>query len=266
MEEIKKISKILSPYIIVILITINVHDFIIETSNDTTFVNNFNFASTITSIILSVVAIVYTLIDGAQSKGIQTKIIDSADDIQKSVKELKEVSLRMKDIDNKINKLEENIIKSNSELATTLSYREDFDKQEIDNSKPISEELENIMANLSYENMRNCFLFYKAFKEEVTLNLNDFNEFFNQILKDDDLPNINIVEGALLTLDMMSSLGYIEYSVFNKNKVKIHDFDKKLEDTIMKYVPEENNYADAPELRMFGTVYKYFDIIKNTKI
>ncbi len=257
MEEIKKRGRILTPYILVILITINVHDFIVQTSNDTTFVNNFNFASTITSIILSVVAIIYTLIDGAQSKGIQTKIIDAADAIQKSVDELKEVSSQMKNINERINTLEQNILQSNSELAITLAQN----KFDVDSSKSINEEIENIIMNFSYENKRNCLLFYKAYKENVSINLANFNNFYNQILIEDDLPPTNIIEGALLTLDMISSMGYIQYST-DGNVITIHKFDKILEDIIIKYTSKENEYADAPDFRTFGTVYKYFRLIK----
>lgn len=258
MEKIKTLLKKLSPYIIVIFITINVHDFIVQTSNNTTFVNNFNFASTITSIILSVVAIIYTLIDGSQSKGIQTKIVEAADDIQQSVNELKEVSSRMKDINKKINQLEENIKQSNSELAATLTYKKGVTKHDIDNTKSISEELDQIIGNFSIESIRNCFLFYKAFKENVSLDIVKFNEYYNDVLKSDNLPSMDIKGSILSTLDIFSSLGYIEYTLSGKN-LTIVDFDKQLENSLKIYIPEENYYSDSYDARLFGTVYSYFN-------
>ncbi|HEY5523988.1 MAG TPA: hypothetical protein VIK26_01485 [Clostridium sp.] len=51
---------------------------------DTQFVAKFEFGATISSIILSVVAIVYTLIQSKQSEAINAKVIDSADQIEKN--------------------------------------------------------------------------------------------------------------------------------------------------------------------------------------
>lgn len=257
MQEIGRLLKKTTPYILVILITINIHDFIVQTSSDTTFVNNFNFASTITSIILSVVAIIYTLIEGSQSKGIQNKMFETADDIQKSVNELKKVSSEMKNFNSRINELEENIRTSNSELAATLTHRDGITPNEINRSNSMNDELEDILGNFSLESIRNCFLFNMAYRASINLNISDFNNYYDQILIEDDLPPRDITGSILSTLDIVSSLGYIQYTISGDN-VRIVDFDHRLEEAMSRYIPEEENYSDSYDSRLFGTVYRYF--------
>lgn len=256
MENIKEIYKKASTYIIVIFITVYIHDLIIKTSNDTTFVNNFNFAATITSIILSVVAIFYTLIEGSQGKAIQANIANAADEIKKSVDELKEVSKNMKDMKKHIDKLEENIKQSNSELAYSI-VEETKEKIKIDDSKPMADELNNIIGNFSLENLRNCLLFYRSFKEKKDIKILTYNRFFNNILRNSDLPQQNIVGSILSTLDFISSLGYVEYTL-NSNVITITKFSIELESALLKHVPKEGEYADMPDGIYFGSVYEFF--------
>ena len=97
-------SNNLIKYALIVLITVNITFFVTKGSSNTKFVENFNFASTITSIILSVVAIIYTFVDSSQSKSISEKIIDSAENLKGSTENLekvgKDIELFVKNISN----------------------------------------------------------------------------------------------------------------------------------------------------------------------
>lgn len=256
METIEKLFKKLSPYIIVIFLTVHIHNFIVTTSGNTTFVNNFNFASTITSIILSVVAIMYTLIEGAQSKIAQSNIEKASEEVKKSVIELKGVTQYMKEMKNKLNELETNIMENNSELVNSI-IEKSYNRTEVDDSKPISGQLSNILDGFAIDSLRNCLLFYKSYELKKDLDINRFNKYYNKHLSRALLPTHNITDGVFKTLEFLSSLGCIEYT-YDLKKLKIVDFSEDLKEALFERIPHEDEYSDMQDGLYFGTVYDFF--------
>jgi len=161
----------------------------------------------------------------------------------------------MNNIQKRIDQVEENIIKSNSELA--YSFESSTKKVKIDDSKSISDELNNIIGNFSMASLRNCLLFYLSFKEKKDIELLSYNRFFNKHLKMAGFQQQDIIGSILSTLDLISSLGYLEYTVEN-NVMKIINFSDELKDALIPHIAKEDEYSDMSDGIYFGTVYEFF--------
>lgn len=83
---------------------------VIKTGNDTTFVNQVSFASTITSIILSVIAIWMSITGERSTNEIKTKVSDSVDKLLQTTNESDELVRNLRDVLSEQTKYYDNLI------------------------------------------------------------------------------------------------------------------------------------------------------------
>lgn len=98
-------------YIIGMSIIISSITIILASYNNREFVNEISFASTITSIILSVIAIIMTIVGETKSENTKDKLINLSENLEDIVCK----------IENTTNEFE-NVMKSNKEMKTQLNY------------------------------------------------------------------------------------------------------------------------------------------------
>lgn len=263
-------------HILLVLITIIVINFIYKGASTPTFTETFNFGSTITSIILSVIAIIYTLIDSLESKTISSKIIDSADKLTVSVDSFDEITQKINKSAEKLDKVGElenlllmieknikrNINESKALKEAVISMVGSNSNNEVDSKvcKSIvsEEDISEIIRKFSLSMKRNCFFLYKALEYNQYIDFFDFNTFYNLAMQKEDLPYNDIYQGLYDTLNILSALNLMKFKV-EENRTKVEYINNTFKQELLKYIPKPGYFADAPQARFYGTVYDYFD-------
>ncbi|WP_317412663.1 hypothetical protein [Clostridium baratii] len=115
MNTIYNLYKKYQSYIIVLFLTISITSLVIKGSSDSSFVENFNFASTITSIILSVIAIFLTLVDSEKNSIVINNITDAAKNVEESTNTLNDAKATIEEFISKFNETEKNILNGTKE-------------------------------------------------------------------------------------------------------------------------------------------------------
>lgn len=69
----------------------------------------------------------------------------------------------------------------------------------------------------------------------------------------------SIIEGLITTLFILKGLKFISFDFYDFENIKIDYIDKSLEKAINETLPNRYSYEDAPDVRYFGAVHKYFD-------
>lgn len=268
MKELKTIYKNVQPYIIVVFITISFTTFIMLGASDSSFVENFNFASTITSIILSIIAILITLIDGEKNSNILDKIIQATSNINESTKSLNIASDRIEFFINKLDETEKNILnetKLQSEgvkeaVFTMIEEKELFQQQtqHLFNSGDLNIEFDKMLYSLPYSIRQYCLFVYESYKYKGSISISSFDKFYKKELKKDNRPMYDTYEGIRTTLYMLKGFNLIDFEFDDNNYLIVTYFDDIFKNAINAVIPSEEYYADAPDLIFFGSVHKYF--------
>lgn len=179
-KQLKPFIRKIIPYILIVLITVIINNFIVQTSGNTTFVNNFNFGSTLISITLSLIAIFYTFIDGAENKIVQNKIIESASDIQKTSKDLQIINSSMSGFKETLKEVEKNIIENNSLKYTDINQNlEEISRMFLVNQNSTSKlkvniEFKDIIPEISDFTLLILFIYAKSYQKQKYFNLAEF--------------------------------------------------------------------------------------------
>lgn len=280
MDKEKKF-KILT-HVLVILITIMIMQFIYKGAIDNNFVNTFSFGSTISSIILSVVAIMYTFIDGAKNKEVGNKLIESADSISRNVISLNKFIEKLEGYNESleiINDIKSDIVRLIDTNHTAISVWQELAMEGtknqrnkiIDSEITVERELKfyeegeimkefnlnNVVERLTYDIKSNLLFFILGYENNRLLNLGDFETYYNELLKSDDLPMYNKSIDLMNTLNVFMAFDLLKYS-YDNYSIRVEYIDKELVAIVKKYIPEDGMFADSPQVRYFGWVYNYF--------
>lgn len=260
-----KISKEqIKTYIIIIFITYIFFMFTFEGSSNAEFINLFSFGSTITSIILSVMAIIYAYVDSKASNEVNIKLVSSTEEIKNSVSKLSDIKNEFEkfseDFGKKVNELQEDV-KYNNDYVKELAYSMEeknkiFKESENDWTE---EKLNEIINSFTLDVKRNCLILLKTFEDERTFDVEDYDKFYNDFLRKEDLGSNSIRNSFFNTLDILSSFGLVKYSFMHEiNLIFIQDMNKQFKNSLENNLTKEGEYADARDLREIGCVYKYF--------
>ncbi|WP_270642156.1 hypothetical protein [Paraclostridium sordellii] len=276
MKEINERNKnSLIKYALIILLTVNITFFITKGSSDSTFVENFNFASTITSIILSVVAIIYTFVDSSQSKSVSEKIIDSAENLKCSTENLEKVGKDIEVFVENISSFEKRILGTvqNESASTKELLVERVDERmneimrKIDENKvglnkkdilSLSDNMEDFIIGLSDTIKQYCLLTYRAYKEDTELNIIEYNQFYNKELIREGFGEYDITEGFMTYIEIFKGLNLIQFEFNDYRNLVIKYLNPQLETLVNTLLPSEGYYSDSREFRHYGTVYEFF--------
>jgi len=270
-EKLKEKYKRKQPYIITIMLTIVVTSFVMRGASDSTFVENFNFASTITSIILSVIAILITIIDRETSTSILNKTVEATETIDISTRNLNTASSKIDNFVNRLKSLEENIINTKEQSAATReavitleqtmkgsANMAHFKRNDIPDLNDV-ENLNIILSGLSFSTRQYILLIHQSFVLEKSINLLEFNDFIKKVFYTDDLPTYETIESISTTLDILRGLNLIEFEYDNVN-LKVIYLNENFKKSIETVIPNVNWLADAPDGRFFGSVYEYLGV------
>lgn len=269
----KKIS--ILTHTLTMLITAIVVAFIINGAGNDGFVEKFSFGSTISSIILSVVAIIYTFVDGSKSTEVNNTLVNSAKTIEGNLKDLDHFIDELKDMGKNISKItelskmiKELIGKNDSAIdgwramaesaVTAQEYRMNSEEVITEMDK---NEINLAISKLSYNTRSKLLLFKLAYEKKYELDLDTFERYFNNLLKEDELPSgRDIASEAMIVLDIFAGLELIHFK-YENYKIKITQIDTEFIKALNKNIPEEDMMADSVQMRSFGWVYEYFNYI-----
>lgn len=261
-------------HVLAVLITAIIVTFIIKGSGDNSFVDKFSFGSTISSIILSVVAIMYTFVDGSKSNEVNNTLVNSAKKIEGNLNELDILVKNFKGMENNLGKIteinkkvEELICKNDDAIggwramaeAATTSQNEESVKYDIEVEIMRKDEIKLVVNNLTYNTKSKLLLFRLAYENKLNLDLDQFELYYNILLEQENLPNDNtIANEAMIVLDIFSALNLIKFEYINY-KIKILQIDLEFIKALNKCIPEKDFMADSAQMRFFGWVYDFFD-------
>lgn len=282
--------KNLSPYVLLVVLTIIVTKFVFVGAQDIDFANTFSFGSTISSILLSLIAIFYTFLDSRDSNKIMGEINSSTKEMKSSIEKfnklndilerqtnkfdklnaiMEEHAEKLKKLDELepiLNRVGERIIKSNEELAMSMFNEYDYGNEKKAEFKVnLDFKTKNeIIRNFSPEIRRNCLFICKSYEHNKELKILSFNRFFNKVLIEEDLGEMNIIDNFLATLQMLEALNFIEYKFNGTNNISIDNIlieslDAEFVEIINEIVPSKDYIADAWQYRLYGSVYRYFE-------
>lgn len=267
MSELVNKYKRCQPYIITIFITISLTTFVMKGSSVSTFVENFNFASTLTSIILSIIAILITLIEGAKSSSILDKIADAASNVDKSTSTLNDARNQIEEFINKLSQTEDNILnetkshyeKTKEDICAVMREHAITIDTSLDFNLNKDFDLENFLWRLPHPIRQHCLFIYKTNEYHISSDIYDFNNFFNIEITKENLPGYDVAEGILNTLYILQGLNLIEFSFDDDGLLSINFIDENFKQAIEAVIPKEDYFADSPDSRFFGPVYEYFN-------
>lgn len=251
-KHLKPFFKKLVPYILVVLIMIIINNFIVRTSGNTTFINNFNFASTLVSIMLSLIAIFYTFIDGAESKVVQNKIIESSEEIKKSSQDLKSINSIIDEFKKELKKTENNIIENNTlrNNAFLKEFQEEVPKSKNDDSKSLFINNENIGKFISSSSDGTLLIIYgiiRSYECKKDIDTNDIIFDEKKYLNNNIFPVVDILRA--LNFISADSKGYV---------IKI----KSVKSEFLEIVKKEFGSRDFSNLKIISVsienLEKYF--------
>lgn len=271
LETLKKQYRRIQPYIITIMLTIAITSFIIQGASDSTFVENFNFASTITSIILSVIAILITIIDRETSTSILNKTVEATETITLSTQNLNSASIKIDEFVNILKETEDNILKKTQqqydELIITMTQsnimerKGDFKNMFNNNDLPnlnSQDDLEKVLYGLSFNTRQYILLIHQSYINKKSIDLLKFNKYIKNEFEIDKLTTYETVDSIATTLDILRGLNLIEFN-FDREELKFRvDFvNENFKLAVESVIPGEDCLSDAPDARYFGTVYNF---------
>lgn len=259
MEELKKIYIKSQSYIIVIFVTISATVFIMSCSSDSSFVENFNFASTITSIILSIIAILLTLIDGEKSNSILEKISKSTESLNKASDKIETFTNQLIETKNSISETKdsfENRTLQMQEVLVTM-FNENSVTQEFDKDTKLNLDFEKLLYKYPHGIRQYILVAYETYKSKKKVDIVDFSNFFKNEMMNDDLPGYDIYSDLITTLTVLRGFDLVDFNLYSPF-LTVSYIDNEFEKAINNVIPSEDYFADAPDMRFFGTVYKYF--------
>lgn len=210
--------------------------------NDSDFNEKIEFAATAVSIVLAVIAILLTLIEGYQNSNVQNKLDASSDYIRDLISELKDVTQK-----------QEKVTKSQEELATSIFLESErfsknelvFKKSEETSSSEIYKKFKIILV-ISYMNSHPVtrtllIAFRRAYSEDNLLNMYKLINLLLVEMEESQEVYFNFYIGEIVgMLRILNEHDIIRYEV-EKGIATINEFDNALASTIDDYMEENFN-------------------------
>lgn len=259
MKELRNIYIKLQPYIIVIFITITATVFIMKGSSDSSFVENFNFASTITSIILSIIAILLTLIDGEKSNSALDKISKSTESLNGASDKIEIFINKLVETKDSISETKNSFENSNLQMREVLAtmFNENSFTQELDKDEQLNLDFEKLICKYPHGIRQYILVAYETYKSGKKVDIVDFSNFFKNEMINDNLPGYDIYSDLITTLTVLRGFNIVDFNLDESFLTVTYIYDE-FEKAINNVIPSEGYFADAPDSRFFGTVYTYF--------
>jgi hypothetical protein len=260
-------------YIIVVFITVSATIFVMKGSSDSTFIENVNFASTLTSIVLSIIAIILTLIESSKNDSSIERMHQASMSVNESTKILNESKAKIQEFIVKMTEAQEDIKYTREDINKVMKRYESNSPDEKKNTKAESHKTEKtnisktdfnkLVWTVPHAIRQYLLLISKAYEHNVILDIDDFNKFYNKILIKDDLTAYEIYDGLITTLYILQGFELIKFKFTDDWLLKITYIDKELIKAINNLVPDEECFEDSPALRYYGSVCSYFKELKN---
>lgn len=259
MKELKKIYIKSQPYIIVIFLTITATVFIMSGSSNSSFVENFNFASTITSIILSIIAILLTLIDGEKSNSVLDKISKSTESLNNASDKIEIFINQLVETKDSISETKNSFEKSTLQMKEVLitMFNDNSVTQELDKDTKLNLDFEKLLYKYPHGIRQYILVAYETYKSNKKVDIVDFSNFFKNEMIKDDLSGYDIYSDLITTLTVLRGFDILDFNL-DSPFLTVSYIDEEFEKAINNVIPSEEYFADAPDLRFFGPVYKYF--------
>lgn len=246
---------------IILVLSIMVIDlFAQETCNDEDFVKQVSFASTLSSIILSVIAIIMTVISNDTVGSLLHRVRDLHDNIKGTPAELQKTSnellssiSKLSSLEEKFNKMPEEIkqaqipIEKNIELLKVMLDKaiekiDGIDKKtdkfnlQVDDIKYkgliLSDDfVESFLGNLHEASLLPIYLCIDAYKKNVNFRIKDVTDrLFNKTHHN---------EYFTAVINVVRALGLIELSVSEDNLIKVTKVNPKMEKVVVDNIKME---------------------------
>ncbi len=268
--------------IVIFLIT----SFVYIGYTDCDFVEMFSFGATVSSIILSVIAIIYTLVQSQDSNRISAKINDSTDSIQttsgklekitndiesatnnlKGINELKIIMDNLKTTVSRGNQRNDETFKILQKMSTSSTERGPVTNKESDYEFKLSEkliskvELESLLYKFPLYVRSHIFFLYMCYKQQKRVNIEEYNEFYKASMIADDISPRDISEDIKMVIFILTPLNIIKYTL-DGYEIFINDFNGFLKEALLESSPEKiGGYSDVITARMFEPIYKFFNV------
>lgn len=250
--------------------------------NKEDFTEQISFASTITSIVLSVIAIIMTVVSGETLNNLLHKFRDLHDDIkdvpskfeqttdrfEKSCKELETVQKDLERLPDELINTRKKVEELSKELSAThgdikvvdLKFddlkngllKSESKEEHSKTKKQIPNEFIDNLFNMSYTTVRILYALYVAYKTKTTFNID--------LVKDIDNGNIGIVNNFLGIVPILISFNIIETKTDNLINFKIDNMSpylcSKIKNELLLYFKDmsekdkeeyKRDGAEAPE-------------------
>ncbi|MBU3146511.1 hypothetical protein KPL47_22875 [Clostridium estertheticum] len=268
------------------IVTFLITSFVYMCYNNYDFVGMFSFGATVSSIILSVIAIIYTLVQSQDSNRISSKINDSTDSIQTTAEKLEKITKDIEAATNNLkgieelkiimNNLETNVSSGNQtnkekfkileEMAITSTGHATVTNKESNYEFKLSEkliskgELESLLYKFPMYVRSHIFFLYMCYQQQKYVNIEEYNEFYKAYMIADDIPPMDISEDIKMVIFVLAPLNIIKYTL-SGDEIFINDFNGFLKEALLESSPEKlGGYIDSPHIRMFEPIYKFFNV------
>ncbi|HBF6775073.1 TPA: hypothetical protein OL425_002962 [Clostridioides difficile] len=248
-------------FIIMFFLIMSFFSFIYKGSAVPNFIDLFSFGATITSIILSVIAIMYTFIDSYQSQEINNRIASSSEEIKTTVFKLRNISNKIENLSDNFNDLKQHVEINNNQLKEFKDNLVNKESLFTEDSFSLSNiNLGNLIEGFTMQTKRNCLLIAQSYEHNIEIDISDFNLFYNQSLRSRDLPLSDIVGEFVAILDLLSSFGLIKCNIIsNAVNIKIENINIYFLKEINEHLPKVGDFSDDLEDRELGSVFRYID-------
>ncbi|MGH4125299.1 MAG: hypothetical protein ACREV6_20480 [Clostridium sp.] len=268
------------------IVTFLVTSFVYMCYTDYNFVGMFSFGATVSSIILSVIAIIYTLIQSQDSNRISSKINDSTDSIQTTAGKLEKITNDIETATNNLkgieelkiimNNLETNVSKGNQistekfkileEMAMTSIGHDPTANKESNYEFKLTErliskdELGSLLFKFPMYVRSHMFFLHMCCQQQKYVNIEEYNEFYKAYMIADGIPPMDISEDIKMVMFILAPLNIIKYTMSGE-EIFINDFNEFLKEALLEFSPERiGGYIDSPHIRMIDPIYKFFKV------
>lgn len=250
------------------------------------FISKFEFTATITSIILSVIAIIYTITESkygenaiikinsamdlldTNMKGYEEeiskirKVTDSIEEYGDVVEKLEMIHIDLKKEMNEMNKknLEfRNSVEAFAEVAMSNANHE-IEGEEVEYSY---EQVKDIFNRMSMLDKGDVLFAYNVYQSRNMVNMFDYSKHYNDFVKREMLGEGIGITSVLRSCSNLATFGFIAFNILEKENLVIYEFNKHLEKIVKETDFEFYLESDPSDYYVFYPIISYFKKINS---
>jgi len=228
-------------YVTVILVSLVVGLITIQIGGSETVVGYISFAATIASLILAVLAIIYSFVSNANQSTFHSQINDATGSLGKTAAQLQassdEISKRVLSIPALLSSVEASV-NSSKELLMKIQGEKQNTKPEVpENTQGSSDQLELLLEYSSYLGTMALYISKVSFEMKQALPLAKLEEFFDE--------DFRFLHGYLSSLDAM---GIVEYHLVD-DVFTFTSFNERIARELPKFLKAK---LSEPDFRIYG--------------